>query len=202
VLLLVILIGGGAWCIFQIARPPEVPIVAGSESDGVRAQQKIFDMVRRAGSGRSQTTTLSEPEVNAFVRHHLGGEADLPLRNLGVHLLGGGQAEIIGQVSLRRLLGLPPFSVLTSVMPERALDHAVWLTLLTSVTLEARDGARDRRRVRLDVKRFRLGRLPLPGVMVRLLFDPSALRLLRWSMPRGIDGIRIEPGRLILHAGT
>ena len=194
-------VGGAAWGVFQVVRTPEVAIVEGSPADGLRAQQKIFDLVRRAGSSRAHTTALSEPEVNAFLRRHLGGEEDLPLRQLGVRLLGQDRGEIVGQIPLRQLLALRPFSALTALMPESTLDRTVWLTLATRAAVETADQGRSRRRLRLDVTHLRVGRLPLPELMLRLLFDPSTLRLLRWSLPDGIDAVRIDPGRLVLTGG-
>ena len=201
VLVLLAVIGGAAWCVYAVWQTPEITAVAGSPADGHRAQQKVFDLLRRAGAGRSHTAALTEAEVNAFVRNHLGGETDLPQRNLGVRLPAEGQAEIVGRVSVRQLLHLPPFSVVAGVLPERVLAQEVWLTVVTGVTVETVDGARERRRLRLDVKRLRLGRLPLPEVMLRILFDPSTLRLLRWHLPQGIEEIRIEPGRVVIRAG-
>jgi hypothetical protein len=79
----------------------------------------------------------------------------------------------------------------------------VWLSLRARATLESGgDARRERRYLRLDVERFWLGRLPLPSFMLRVLLDPLALRLLRWPMPDAIDGLRIEPGRLILQTAS
>ena len=200
VVVLVGLLAGAIWGVSQMASSPEVPMAHGTPADGLRAQQKIFDLIRRSGAGRPQTAALSEPEINAFLRRHLVAEGDVPLENLGVRLLGGAQAEITGQIPARQLLALPPFSALASILPERALEQGVWVTLVTTVTVETGDAARGRRRARLDVQRFRLGRLPLPEILLRVLFDPSALRWLRWTPPQGIDDIQIEPGRLILRS--
>jgi hypothetical protein len=197
-LILATVLLGGVWSAVQIVRAPEAPlIVAHSPADGVRAQQKIFDLLRRAEAGRAHTSTLSEQEVNAFLRRHVP-EEDLPLRDLGVRLPGDGQAEITGRIALRQLLAVPPLSALVSVLPERVREHGVWMTVLARVTLETTDASRERRRVRLDVTRFRLGRLPLPEAALRLLMDPAALRWLRWPAPRAIDGIRIDAGHVTL----
>ena len=52
------------------------------------------------------------------------------------------------------------------------------------------------------VERFWLGRLPMPEVMLRVLLDPAALRVLRSPIAETIESIRIEPGRLIIQAGS
>ena len=199
-LVLVAAVGGAAWGIFEILRRPDFSPVALSPADGQRAQQKIFEILRRSESGRSRATALSERELNAFLRGHLGNESDLPLRDLVVHLPQDGEAEIIGQLPVHQVLASPPFSALTSLMPERAREHRLWLTMLTRVTVETVEASRDRRRLRLDVRRFQIGRLRLPEVMMRVLLDPSALTLLRWHIPAGIEDVRVEPGRLIVKA--
>ena len=197
-LVLAALIGGGAWATVQALRTPDLVSAPIAAADGLRAQQKIFDVIRRAGSGRPHAVTLSERELNAFLGRHLAETADMPLRRLAVRLPNDGHAEIVGQLPLRHLLGVAPLSALAGILPAGWLDRGVWLTLRTRVTLEGGGGARDRRYLRLDVERFWLGRLPLPEVMLRVLLDPGALRLLRSPMPEAIDGLRIEPGRLVI----
>ncbi|MBM3220957.1 MAG: hypothetical protein FJZ38_20150 [Candidatus Rokubacteria bacterium] len=198
VLILIALVGGGAWATFQAMRTPDVAGGPVAPSDGFKAQQKIFEVIRRSGSGRPHTVTLSEREVNAFLARHLVETADMPLRNLGVRLPADGHADIAGQLPLRQLLGVAPLSALTPVLPAGWLDRGVWLAIRARVTLEGTGAARDRRWLRLDVQQFWIGRLPLPEVMLRVLLDPAALRLLRSPMPEAIDGVRIEPGRLII----
>ncbi len=202
VIVLVALVGVTGWGIVQAMRAPDIALAPTSAADGVRAQQKIFEILRRAGSGRPHTVSLSEREVNAFLSRHLAEAADLPLRNLAVRLPGDGRAEIAGQLPLSQLLGVAPFSALAGVLPRAWLDRGVWLSLRTRVTLEGGEGARARRHLRLDVERFWLGRLRLPEVMLRVLLDPAALRLLRSPMPEAIDGLRIEPGRLVIQAAS
>jgi len=199
-IILLALAGAAAWGTFQVTRAPEIAGAPTSAADGLKAQQKIFDVIRRAGSGRPHTVTLSERELNAFLRRHLGETAEMPFRNIAVRLPSDGHGEIAGQVPLRQLLGEPVLSALAAVLPAAWLDRDVWLTLRARVTLEGGDAPRDRRQVRLDVERFWIGRLRLPEVMLRVLLDPAALRLLRWPVPDAIEGLRIEPGRLILQS--
>jgi hypothetical protein len=201
ILILATLAAGAAWGVFQIARDPEIASTPTSPADGLRAQQKIFDIVRRAGDGRPRAISLSERELNAFLGRHLGESADLPLRNLGVRLPSDGVAEVAGQVPLRTLLSQAPFSALTTIVPTNWLERTVWLGVRVRVTLDTAGGTREPRRLRLDVERFWLGRLPLPEVVLRVLLDPAALRMLRSPIAETIESIRIEPGRLIIQAG-
>ena len=202
VLFLIALVGMAGWALVQIERAPDIAAPPTSAADGLRAQQKIFDVLRRAGGGRPHTATLSEREVNAFLSRHLADAAELPLRNVAVRLPADGRAEIAGQIPARNLLGDGPGSALTGVLPQSWLDHQVWLSLRARVTLESSEARPDRRYLRLDVDRLWLGRLPLPGVFVRVLLDPTALRLLRWRMPDAIEGLRVEPGRLVIQTAS
>lgn len=199
-LLLLGLVGAAAWGAYQMTRTPDFVGAPTTPADGFRAQQKIFEIVRRAGSGRPHTVALSEREVNAFLSRHLGETADFPFRNLAVRLPDDGHGEIAGRMSVRQLLATAPFSLLAGFLPTEWLDHGVWLALRTRVTLEGGSGPRDRRQLRLDVERVWLGRQRVPEVLLRLLLDPGALRWLRTPMPSAIEGIRIEPGRLVIQS--
>jgi len=200
ILILATFAAGAAWGVFQIVRGPEIASTPIAPADGLRAQQKIFDIVRRAGDGRPRAISLSERELNAFLGRHLGESADLPLRNVAVRLPSDGVAEVAGQIPLRQLLSQAPFSALTAIVPTSWLERAVWLAVRVRVTVDS-GGAREPRRLKLDVERFWLGRLPLPEVILRVLLDPAALRVLRSPIAETIESIRIEPGRLVIHAG-
>src|SRR5205809_5502868 len=92
ILILATLAAGAAWGVFEIIRRPAIAGTPTSPADGLRAQQKIFAIVRRAGDGRPRAISLSEGELNAFLSRHLGESADLPLRNLAVRLPSDGLA--------------------------------------------------------------------------------------------------------------
>jgi hypothetical protein len=199
-LMLLTLVGFAGWGLLQAASAPDIAVPPTTAADGQRAQQKIFDAIRRTGGGRQHSVTLSEAEVNAFLGRHLAGAAELPLQRLSVRLPTDGHAEVAGQIPLRTLVG--EASTIGGLVPESWLDHRVWLSLSARATLESTEARRARRHLRLDVDRFAIGRLRLPAFLLRVLLDPSALRLLRWPMPDAIDGIRIEPGRLIIQSAS
>jgi len=187
-----------AWGVIQVTRAPDIAATATTAADGVRAQQKLFDLMRRAGRGKPHTVSFTEREVNAFLSRHLADAASLPLRNVAVRLPAEGHAEIAGQLPFRELIADTPVASLSRILPRAWLERGVWLWLRARVTLEGTE----RRHLRLDVERFTLGRLRLPAVMLRVLLDPTALRLLRWPMPDAVDGLRIEPGRLVIQAAA
>jgi hypothetical protein len=202
VLIFLAAVGFAGWGIVQIARTPDIAAPPTTAADGLRAQQKIFDVLRRAGSGRPHSVTLSDREVNAFLSRHVADVADLPLRNLAVRLPSDGRAEIAGQIPLRQLLGDSTASAIGAVVPASWLVQPVWLSLRARVTLESSESRPDRRHLRLDPERFWLGRQRLPAVLLRLILDPTALRLLRWPMPPAIEGLRVEPGRLVIQTAS
>jgi len=199
VLVMVALVAALGYGVVQAGRPPEFVGAPTTAADGQRAQQKIFEVVRRTGGGRPHTVTLSDREVNAFLSRHLAGAAELPLRNIAVRLPGEGEADIAGQLPWRHVLAVPPLSTLAGLLPAAWLDGGAWLSIRVRATLESH-GPRDRKQLRLDVQRFAIGRLGLPELLMRVLLDPSALRLLRWPMPEAIEGLRVEPGQLVIQS--
>ena len=197
-LVALVTLGAFGWGLVQATRTPAFVGVPTSAVDGQRAQQKIFEIVRRSGSGRPHDVTLSERELNAFLSRHLTDSGSFPLRNLAVRLHGDSEAEIAGQLPWKEMTGIPGAPTIGSLLSEWSLADAAWLTLRARVSLERAGGAGERRRLKLDVQRFAIGRLRLPEIVLRVLLDPEALRLLRPRMPDAVDGIRIEPGRLVI----
>jgi hypothetical protein len=203
IVILLTVVGAVGWGTFQMTRTPDLAGTPSSPADGIRAQQKIFDLLRRASGGRPHTATLSEAEVNGFLSRHLGETAEMSFRNITARLPDEGRADLAAQLPLRNLLDVPPLSALTRVLPAAWLDRGVWLSLRTRVSLEGVDGPRPRRKhLRLDVEGFWLGRQRLPEVMLRVLLDPRALGLLRWRLPSGIEGLHVEPGRLVIQTAS
>jgi hypothetical protein len=190
------------WGVYQIAHAPDIAGVPTVATDGLSAQQKIFEVIRRTGDGRSRAVSLSERELNAFLSRHLAESPDLPLRNLAVRLHSDGHADIAGLIPLRQLLASSPFSAIAAILHPSWLDWRVWLAVRARIAVDDTGGAREPRRLRVDVERFWLGRLRLPEVMLRVLLDPAALRLLRWPLPEAIRGVRVEPGRLVIQTGS
>ena len=186
------------WSVVQATRPPDMGVIQTSPADGFRAQQKIFEIVRRTRSGRPHTVELTEREVNAFLGRHLAETAEFPVSRLSARLHGEGRAEIAGQVPWREILEVPPLSLVSHVLPAAWLEQKAWLSLLARVEVERADAARERRYLRLDVESFHLGRLRLPQIMLRVLLDPLVLRLLRTPLPEGITAVRVESGRLLV----
>jgi hypothetical protein len=201
ILLVAAAVAGLGWATFQaLQRPDGVPAVAAGREDAVRAQEKIYGLIARGSRrGSPGTVVLTEGELNAFLDRHVVEIADLPLSEAAVRLPAVGVAEILGRVPVAYLLRERPLSSVQQVIPRSWLEHRVWIRLRGAVRIER--GAADRRYLRLDVERFWIGRQGLPAVVPRLFLDPSAVGWLRWSLPRSVEDVRIEPGRAVVRTG-
>ena len=190
-LAVVLLAAAGGWAVIRLLQAPIVEPVPFSPEDGVRAQQKIVGLARR--STRAGSVVLSEAELNAFVSRHLD-PADLPLREPAIRLRGDDLVNIVGTVSLGRLLNESPLAPLAEALPAGWLARPIWLTV------GARGGisTEPRRALRLDARRVVIGRQRVPALVLRLMLDPSSLRLMRVTLPPHVQAVRIERGRVII----
>jgi len=181
----------GGWAVVRLFEPPVVEAIRFAPDDGVRAQQKIFDLARRRT--RAGPVVLSEAELNAFVSRHLD-PADLPFGEPALRLRGDDLAEIAGTVPLGRLLQESPLGALAQALPAGWLARPVWLT----VRMRAEIVTEPRRALRLKARRVAIGRQRVPVVVLRLVLDPSSLRLMRIALPPNVETVRIEPGRVVI----
>jgi hypothetical protein len=55
-----------------------------------------------------------------------------------------------------------------------------------------------RRALRLKARRVAIGRQRVPVVVLRLVLDPSSLRLMRIALPPHVETVRIKPGRVVI----
>ena len=181
---------------------PDVVLPVTMPADGFRAQQKLYDVVRGPTRGGSKEIVLTENELNAFLSRHLADATELPLTGLVVRLVDRDVVDFVGRVPSRHLLAEMPLASLRGFLPARWLDQPAWLSLRARVGVE-RGASRERRRyLRLDVERFALGRQRLPSVVVRLLFSPATLRVLRWQLPETVESLTAEPGRVVIRAAS
>lgn len=173
--------------------PPVTP------EDGLRAQQKIYELTRRGGRpARRQPVVLTEAELNAFLSRHLAEAADLPLTGVAVRLPADGVVDLTGRLPLGTLLDELPGPGGTRLLPAHWIERPVWMRIHGQARLDRGTGGR--RYLRVDVDRFWLGRQRLPTVLVRLLFSPVALRLLRLPMPDTIESLSVHREHLVIQA--
>ncbi|OGK80640.1 MAG: hypothetical protein A2050_12415 [Candidatus Rokubacteria bacterium GWA2_73_35] len=200
-LALVAALVGGVWVGTRTLQEPALAIPEASAADGVRAQQKIFELARRKSESAGHVI-LTEREVNAFLTRHLAGAADLPLTGIAVRLRGDGLVEFKGRLPLRQVVGAPLLSTLAGLVPAGWLERPVWLHVGARPRVEPPAARGGRRQLYLDVERFAVGRQPLPTVLLRLLLDPVALRALAWPLPDGVGSVTIETGRAVIRPAS
>ena len=176
-----------------LQRPDLRPVVFGPQ-DGARAQQKIFELARRGA--RSGTVALSEAEVNAFVAHHVDPN-DLPVSEPNIRLLGNNVLRVEGRISIRRLLEESPLAVVGRSLPGRWREQPVWVTVI----LNTRIDTEPRRTLRLEPRRFAVGRQWLPVIVLRILANPAGLRYTRIGLPGDASDVRVEDGQVVIVLG-
>jgi hypothetical protein len=201
--LLAVGLGGAAWGLVRGLALPDIAPPATTPADGVRAQQKIFEIVRRADarSARPDRVTLSERELNAFLSRHLVEVEDVALADPIVKLVGGGVIEFAARVPLRQLLSERPVSGAADLLPSGWLTRPVWLHVQARAVVE-RAASGPRRYLRIEVDRFRLGRQRLPVIALRVLLDPATLRILRWRLPETVEAVTVEPGAAVIRIAS
>ena len=195
-------VGGAAlWVGSRLTQEPEVVAAQGSPEDGLRAQQKIFELIRGEDSrsrGRPHQVVMTEAEVNRFLSKNLVEGAKMPFAVRALRLAGDGVVEFKGLLPLRDLLSASPLMPLENLVPAGWLERQVWLHLNARASLELGATRSQRRYLRLDVLRFAIGRQPLPGSFLRLLPNPAVQALLRWRMPESVEGLTIDPGAVVI----
>lgn len=204
ILIVVLAIAGVASALLALARAtdePDIALPVPSPADGLRAQQKLYD-VARGSRGGSKEVVLTEAELNAFLARHLADAAELPLTGMVVRLVDRDVIEFVGRFPARHLLSELPFASLGSLLPARWIDRPAWLSLRARVGVERGASREQRRYLRLDVERFALGRQRLPSVLVRLLFSPATLRILRWRLPETVESLTVGPGRVVIRTAS
>lgn len=185
---------GAAWRV--LARPDAAMLPTPTAADGSRAQQKLFDLVRRPQL--THPVIITEGEINALLTRHLVQARGVRIDTLGVRLVGDDRVELTGQLTILQLLEEAGLAAGAGLLPRRWLDRRVWVYL----GARARVDGEDRRQLRLDVEDFALGRQPLPVWTLRLMLDPAALGLLRWPLPAHVHSVTIEPGRVIIRGAA
>lgn len=179
----------------RILQAPVIEAIRFTREDGVRAQQKIVDLALHRG--RRDPVLLTEAEVNAFVSRHLD-PAELPVGEPVIRLRDNDTLEIIGTVALGRLVRESPVATLADILPRWWLARQVWL----SIAARAATSSERRAVLRLEPRRLLIGRQRVPAFVLRLLFEPSSLRLLRIALPPEVQTVRIERGRVIIQQAT
>ena len=203
-LLLLSILGAGVlavvWVGSRVAGTPEQGPARGTERDGLQAQQTLFEIMRRSTSRRpsGQRTRseyiLREAEFNAFLAHHLGRVAGLPLTDPAVSFVGGGVIELRGQLDLAEVAAE---TSLLGYLPESWQKAGVTLTLRGPLRLETETSRGQAKALRFEIDEAHIGRQRVP-VFALERFLATNDRLGRWSVPDSVTSVIIEKGRAVV----
>ena len=182
---------------------PEVQAQPSTASDGYRAQQKFYEIVLRDGrhSSRVDPIVFSERELNAFLSGHLIDTADLSFSPVSVALLPDNTVEFRGRTMLRNLLKGAPFAQIAPYLPKGRVDRPVWVLLRGHLRLERGTVRRDREYGRVEVAEFALGTQPIGAWVLKLMLG-QVQNVLRWQVPRVVQSITVEEGRLVIRTAA
>ncbi len=194
---LAIIVGGGF--IFSSSTfnlPEKIPTPEWTVSDGHRAQQKMFELVRRdtRKSSRTDPVIFTDREINAFLARHLEESERMPFSPLLVKLEPG-FVEVQGQTQLRTLLRGFFFKYLAEFLPAAQTDRPVWVVIQGRVRLEHGRVRKEREFLRIEPSGFRIGDLDTGTWFLTWMLGP---RLLRWPVPKVIEEVSVEEGRVIV----
>src|SRR5262249_38046574 len=146
---------------------------------------------RDAGlSSRQEPLTLSAAEVNAFLSGHVQVK-DSPVWPVQVRI-GQDDIELGGATTLGRLVEGALGRNLAGVLPAGVSAYPVWVATQGQIAVSSGG------RTEFQAQTATLGRQRVP---VRALWQalggrPSALA---WRMPRIVERVAIEPGRLLIY---
>jgi hypothetical protein len=193
----VLLVVGGAWYGRSMLERGDAAYEMGSQADGRRAQQKLFELSGRVASPRRDskrvTVTLFEREINSLLARHVPEQ--LPLAEAAVHLVGNGVVEISGRLPLRSVFG-DSIGSAAGALPQRWAGQPVWVRLRGPLRLESGTARPGPRRLRIEVESLWIGRRRVPAALLTVLPDGPMVRATRWPVSPSIESVVVEPGRL------
>ena len=197
-LAVLVLMAGVLFFSSNIFESPDARPVSFSRADGYAAQQKLYEVIlRQAGrSSHKDPISLTEREASAFLSRHLAETARVPLSDLTVRF---DPDEFIaqGKTPLRNLVQGPPFSYLIPYLPDKRLDHTVWISLRGRITIETSSGGA-RRYGKVTVTRFTMGRQPVSAFLLYVTMGPSGAGLLEWPVPGVVESVQIQKGQAVI----
>jgi hypothetical protein len=183
---------GGLLLARALAAPDEAGAPAPDPGAGVRVQSVVAQLLlREAGlSTRQDPLALTAAEVNAFLANQVHVR-DAPVWPVRVQIAADG-VELSGVTTVGRLVPAALGSWAGAILPGSIGGQPVWIAARGQV--EVGSGGRAEFRAYTGV----VGRQPVPVALLwRVLGGrPSALV---WRMPRVVERVESEPGRLVIH---
>jgi hypothetical protein len=159
---------------------------------GLRAQSVLAQLLlREAGlSSRQDPLVLSAAEVNAFIAGHVEVR-DAPIWPVRVQIDPAG-VELAGATTIGRLVEAGLGSAPARMLPFSIGAHPVWIGARGGITLTSGG------RAEFLAHTATIGRQRVPVSMLWRAVGGRP-RSLVWRMPRIVERVDIEPGRLLIH---
>jgi hypothetical protein len=183
---------GGLLLARMLAGPDDAGGPAADPGAGVRVQSVLAQLLlREAGlSARQDPLALTAAEVNAFLAEHVQVR-DAPVWPVRVRI-GADGVELSGVTMLGRLVSAALGSWAEATLPGSIVGQPVWVAVRGQVEVDS--GGRAEFRANSGV----MGRQTIPMALLwwALGGRPSALA---WRMPRVVERVESEPGRLVIH---
>jgi hypothetical protein len=175
-----------------LAFPEEAGPPVPDPQAGLRVQSVLAQLLlREAGlSSRREPLVLSTAEVNAFITGHVEVR-DAPVWPVRVAIHPDG-VELGGPTTLGRVVEAGLGSALARLLPGPLGGHPVWIGARGQIVLRSAGQAE------FLAHTATIGRQRVP-VSVLWQVVGGRPRALVWRMPRVVERVDTEPGRLLIH---
>lgn len=185
-------VGGGLVLVRTLAWPSEAGPPASDPRAGLHVQSVLAQLLlREAGlSSRQEPLVLTAPEVNAFLVAHVQVR-DAPVWPVRVQLEGDG-VELGGATTLARLITSAVGSGLAGVVPGSVGERPIWIAARGQIVVSSGG------RTEFQAHAGTIGRQSVPVALLWRVVGGRPPALV-WRMPRVVDRVDIEPGRLVIH---
>jgi hypothetical protein len=143
---------------------------------------------------------LSEGEVRTLVSAHVPQTLGIAVSGVAAALPGDGVIDAAIRVPARVVVDRST-PLLGRLLPGGWLTRPMWLVMTLRPRVSA-DSPGQRRHLRLEVAEFRVGSRRLPASAVGVVLSTDRLERLQLPLPRGVDSVTVERGRLVLSGGS
>ena len=192
---LVFLLGGG-FGVTVVTRalswPDQAPQAQSPSDAGIRVEGVIAQLfLREAGlTTRQDPLVLAAEEVNAFLAGHVEVR-DSPVWPVQVQIHPA-EVEVGGVTTVGRLVETWIGAPLAQVLPGHVAARPVWISARGSVAV-ASPG-----RAEFVVHAAAIGRQGVPLALFWKVVGGRPRSLL-WRMPRVVERVEVQPGRIVIH---
>ena len=165
--------------------PPEVV-------SGLTFQRTLAELAMRAAgvSPGVEPLVVTTAQLNAFLARHVESR-HLSLRPVRVRAEAG-RLEVAGRIGLGRLAGRSALGRLLTRAPAGVGETEIWVSARGPLRVSPGEAE-------LVVEATRVGRQAVPADWVWRALELDPREELRWRLPRVVESIEVQPGRLLIH---